>query len=478
MTTIYVFLLTYVEHLWVVVVAAICMIIWWFIYRSLRSFDLIRYVITVIIIWSLSVWSVWRYQQRYESEVQTTINNAYIVTGVIEEHIRGDQYIFTDEDNSFLYQAKQQYDPGDLITSFARYHPAQTENPYEHLDLSRWTWPSMSTGWSFDYEKRQVMKGYQGVLYESTSIDRGSVTLSTDKAWRSIFTDQIVQTFGENELSWLILGMTIGDRSMIPPDRYDTFLKSGLVHIIAVSGGNLLMIVIFLGVALFFIPYYVRLVVILAVLIIYSSIVWWDSSVLRALVMGWLSIVALFAGKAVDIRRSMKIAYIGMLLRNPYLLVYDLWFLLSFWALTWIILLEPAKLMQWWIGIKKIRNEYILPSIGATMGVLPCIILFMGQINLATILANICVMPIVWVVMVVWFISPYVSNYPIMHRLIDLETILIRYIYTMSQWRTDHGIYLLVDDWRFRVWLIVVCLLAAIYLRYRDRVNFWVDSIQ
>ncbi|MBU0627382.1 ComEC/Rec2 family competence protein [Patescibacteria group bacterium] len=44
----------------------------------------------------------------------------------------------------------------------------------------------------------------------------------------------------------MVLGMLIGDRSEIPPDDYQTFVDSGLVHLIAVSGGNIIMIVVFL----------------------------------------------------------------------------------------------------------------------------------------------------------------------------------------------------------------------------------------
>jgi len=40
--------------------------------------------------------------------------------------------------------------------------------------------------------------------------------------------------------------MTIGDRSLIDPTRYDQFISSGLVHLIAVSGGNIAIVVLFI----------------------------------------------------------------------------------------------------------------------------------------------------------------------------------------------------------------------------------------
>lgn len=52
--------------------------------------------------------------------------------------------------------------------------------------------------------------------------------------------------------------MMIGDRSGLEDQEYQDFITSGMVHIIAVSGGNLVMIIIFLGGVLFWLPFYLR----------------------------------------------------------------------------------------------------------------------------------------------------------------------------------------------------------------------------
>jgi competence protein ComEC len=90
------------------------------------------------------------------------------------------------------------------------------------------------------------------------------------------------------------MGMLIGDRSHIPNQEYQSFVSSGLVHIIAVSGGNILMIVVFLSAVLFFLPFYLRIAIILLTVLVYSAICGIDSSVIRATLMGGLSLLALF----------------------------------------------------------------------------------------------------------------------------------------------------------------------------------------
>jgi competence protein ComEC len=110
------------------------------------------------------------------------------------------------------------------------------------------------------------------------------------------------------------------------------FIDSGLVHLVAVSGGNIVMLVTFLTAILFFIPFYARITLILLAVLSYGVICGMDSSVLRAVLMGSLSLVALLVGRGSSLRRLLGLVYIGMLMYNPYFLVYDVGFILSFSA--------------------------------------------------------------------------------------------------------------------------------------------------
>ncbi len=75
--------------------------------------------------------------------------------------------------------------------------------------------------------------------------------------------------------------------------------------------------------------------------------------------MGLLGIFAIFAGRGISIYRAMKFAFLLMVLYNPYFLVYDIGFMLSFSAIIGILLfdgwfpLEYEKTLSW---RKKIRK--------------------------------------------------------------------------------------------------------------------------
>lgn len=115
-----------------------------------------------------------------------------------------------------------------------------------------------------------------------------------------------------------------GHRGMISKEVNDAFIGSGLVHLIAVSGGNLAIIASLVALLFFWLPLYLRMMVTGFALAGYAILCGMDSSVFRALVMAVLSLIAIFAGRPTSSRRLIGLAYIIMLMINPLYLVYDL----------------------------------------------------------------------------------------------------------------------------------------------------------
>jgi ComEC/Rec2-related protein len=344
--------------------------------------------------------------------------------------------------------------------------------------------------YEFDYPKRLMMKWFYGTIYEQNSViitNSGKNNLSFLQSIRKNLQKNIIQAYWENPKAWLILGMLVWDRSQIPPDEYDWFIDSWLVHIIAVSWWNIIMIVVFLWAVLFFLPFYVRNAVILATIIIYAMICGMDSSVFRATIMWWLWMLALFWWREVNIRRAMSIAFIVMLIINPYFLAYDVWFLLSFSAIIGIVYfgkwvesanfsLPPSQThlvsqsnlpSQGGLSnlrkaslrregdpkggrfvsalnktFQKITKEYITPTVWATLWVLPVMLFFMGKTNLTWIVANFLVVPIIAVVMIYGFISTILFQIFPRQFILRPEKILVTYIYSISDLAVKRWIYL------------------------------------
>ena len=184
-----------------------------------------------------------------------------------------------------------------------------------------------------------LMKDISGTLYEKFSLPTKQKEIQASLLHQQLSTTRIrlkktiqkaIQKVFHDKEAALLLGMLIGDKSQLETEAYQNFVTSGIVHIIAVSGGNLVMIVVFLSAILFWIPFYIRNGLIILGVIAFALLCGGDSSVIRALIMAVLSLFALFRGREIQIRRLLKYAFDLMLCYNPFFLTYDLGFLLSF----------------------------------------------------------------------------------------------------------------------------------------------------
>jgi len=107
-----------------------------------------------------------------------------------------------------------------------------------------------------------------------------------------------------------------------------------------------------------------------------------------------------------------------------------------------------------WKPFLYIRKNYLEPSVGATIGVFPIIIFFMGQINLLSVIGNLFVLPIVPFVMIYGFISVFLFQLLHRQRILLIEKCLILYIYKVSELSSTFGLFLSADGWVKRVLLL------------------------
>lgn len=181
-------------------------------------------------------------------------------------------------------------------------------------------------GGVFDYPAWLAMKGYEGAMGSFQLQHQGTCISCLSRQSRSVLhlIQEVQRWRGDSEQAGLLLGLLIGHRGMINKQTTEDFTQSSLVHLIAVSGGNLLMIASLLGILLFRLPLYIRFFVIGIAMILYGLLCGFDSSVVRALIMAILGILAIFLGKPTVSRRLITIAFLAMLLWNPLYLLYDL----------------------------------------------------------------------------------------------------------------------------------------------------------
>ncbi|MEY3197671.1 MAG: hypothetical protein RL023_298 [Candidatus Parcubacteria bacterium] len=240
---------------------------------------------------------------------------------------------------------------------------------------------------------------------------------------------------------------------MINKQTTEDFTQSGLVHLIAVSGGNLVMIASLFGLLLFRLPVYVRFVVIGIGMTIYGLLCGFDSSVVRALIMAILGIVAIFLGKPTLTRRLITVTFLLMLAWNPLYLLYDLGFQLSFMAVVGIVLFQE------WFGslrdekiqdYKKLQKSciraiwsHLLVSLGAFIFTLPILFLSMGKINITGLLSNIVIVPFIPVLQIGGFLSTWTSEWIATQGIILWMLDGLIYI---AKWTQLYGVQVVIEE--------------------------------
>ena len=475
-------ILTIFENIFLALIAWVLLSATIFIIKIIKKskFNIWKKVWIIALAFVISLVSIFVKNYTYDQKVKTLSNSTWLIyenldwpqgsyfvwTWIISDIYSYQKYVFQDNaGREYFLRSDKKYEIWDIVRLnwYVSIWYTGSKNIFDirqQLDIfSHKQDFSNLFHYEFNYPKWEMMKWFYGTIYEQNSIKMDDIVydISFTQKIRKFLQNSIVSAYWESRYAWLVLWMLIWDRSQITTDDYQWFVDSWLVHIIAVSGWNIIMIVVFLSTILFFLPFYTRNAVILLTIIWYAMVCGLDSSVFRATIMWWLSLLALFRWREINIWRAMWTAFIVMVIFNPYFLTYDVWFLLSFSAIIWIVFFSNfvekylpkvdkkeqnsirKKSKEFW---QKVLKEYMTPTIWATLWVLPIMLFFMWWTNLLGIIANFFVTPIIAIVMIYGFISTIL--YWIIPRNLWLwpEKILIDYIYLISNITVKRGLYI------------------------------------
>lgn len=165
--------------------------------------------------------------------------------------------------------------------------------------------------------------------------------LSLKSDWR----ETLMRALPANEGS-LLAGVMLGDGYLMSQEMKEAYSRSGLSHIVAISGMNMTMIAAFLLFCLVRAGMWRHQASLLAIILIwaYTLAIGLPSSAVRASVMSTLILFAYSVGRLARAERLLALAAALMLLLNPRLLRDDVGFQLSFLAFGGLMAYyEPIK---------------------------------------------------------------------------------------------------------------------------------------
>jgi competence protein ComEC len=197
------------------------------------------------------------------------------------------------------------------------------------------------------------------------------------------------------ERAGLLIGMALGDTSMLPAELEQDFRAAGLTHLMAVSGANLA-VVLAAGLWLAGVAGVGRrgLAVVGIVLVMVLVVVTrWEPSVLRAGVMAGLVLLGVATGRGPGGRRALSLAVVVLLLADPSL-AGALGFQLSVVATAGVLWLGPAMASALPDRIPERVRKGVGMTLGAQAAAVPVLALTFGSVSLAGLPANLLGLPL------------------------------------------------------------------------------------
>ncbi len=256
-------------------------------------------------------------------------------------------------------------------------------------------------------------------VYEIKKINsnKGNFLISFLYRIKNSLKKKINQTFNPNEASFYN-GLLFGDRANMPKQFLEKLKKSGMVHLIALSGYNISIISVYFLLFLIFLGfnrdeafYFAVLGIFLFVLMTGAS-----KSCLRAAIMGSLYLLGQKIGSLPTPKYILALAAFLMVLINPKIAFFDIGFQLSFLATIGLFyLFEPIKQKTFLFLKNKFKKIYlswenapflneIFITISAQFSVAPLLLFYFGYLPITGIISNILVLPFIPLVMLVSFL--------------------------------------------------------------------------
>ena len=197
-------------------------------------------------------------------------------------------------------------------------------------------------------------------------------------------------------LASLGMGILIGQRNTLPDDFNEQLRRVGLIHIVAVSGYNLTILIYFSQRFLKKRSRYQSLIVSIILIILFLLITGFSPSIVRASVVSVISLIMWFYGR--DIRPLMILLLSAVITAgwNPLYIWFSVGWYLSFMAFFGILILAPL-LHQRFIPRRfkeSILAQVLAETTSAQICTLPILIFVFSSVSLVSIVANLLVVPI------------------------------------------------------------------------------------
>jgi competence protein ComEC len=221
----------------------------------------------------------------------------------------------------------------------------------------------------------------------------------------------------------VVRGMVLGDRSLMPEELEKSFQRSGITHVLAISGQHVVIVaaVIYFAMRIFAIASAIRAGVTLGLVWVYILIAGAPPSAIRAGIVATFVLAAPLLGRQVSPLHFMTTMLVVVLAYNPQL-IYSTGFQLSVAAVFGILLLtKPLKSLLERTLLRPLKSpprqvsNLISVSLAAQLATSPIVAATFGQVSIVGVFTNLIAVPLSGPILILGLLGSLAGNlYPLL----------------------------------------------------------------
>lgn len=246
--------------------------------------------------------------------------------------------------------------------------------------------------------------------------------------------EKVLDEYMQEKDASIIKAMLLGNKTQIDKDSKQLYQRSGIAHILAISGLHISLI----GMGIYNVlrkiktPVIISSVISVMVMLVYGDMAGMSSSAYRAILMFAIKLGAVVLRRTYDMMTALSIAAVGILVEQP-LYLYNAGFLLSFGAIIGIsCILEAVKINKKQVLLnktdksvfhiillfnEKIKNG-ILESLSASLSIFiiqfPVMLCFYYEFPVYSFLLNLVIIPAMGLVLALGIVCIIFGSLPLL----------------------------------------------------------------
>ncbi len=324
---------------------------------------------------------------------------------------------------------------------------------------------------TFSYKNYLRLFDVHSVMYrprvEILSRNNGSIFYEKLFALKSNFENRLNKLMPEPMASFEA-GLLTGSRKGIPEELMKNFNLTGLTHIIAISGYNISLIIVLISGLFKNVSRNRKIPLIILIIIVFTLFVGASAAVVRASIMGIISVIALWFGRQSQVINALLISAFIMVLMNPFTLIYDAGFQLSFLATLGLIITGKhlEKLFGFLPDQFGLREAFAM-TFSAQLFALPVIMLNFRRLSIISPVANVLVVPFIPFAMFFGFVSVIISylSFDLGFVLMLPAWLCLKYIVKVTEILANLPFASIQAEW-FSVFHLLAYYLSCIFFAY------------